>query len=322
MGRILITGGSGFIGTHLVESLASKGYKILNIDIKKPFLESHMPYWRECDILNYNQLKAEFNIFRPTHVVHLAAETRANCRSLEAYQANTVGTYNLLKVVKGNQDISRVIVTSSQHVRKPGSGLPKHDQDFDPYKLYGQSKVITERLTRDANLRCTWTIIRPTTIWGPWHLGLATGFWRVVIDGKYIHPRNDKVIRGYGYVKNTVYQIEKILDADSEIVNGKVFYLGDTCSRQIEWVNGFSKGLTKKNICEVPQLLIYLLAIIGESLNLFGLRFPMNISRYINMTTTNPVPIDLTIELFGEPPILFEQGVAETVNWLEKEGFI
>jgi len=50
MSKILITGGSGFIGTNLIESLKGTDAKILSIDIEKPKIESHTWIWRQVDI--------------------------------------------------------------------------------------------------------------------------------------------------------------------------------------------------------------------------------------------------------------------------------
>ena len=51
--KILITGGSGFIGTNVIEYLSSKNIKLLNIDINEPKIKNHFEFWREVDILDY-----------------------------------------------------------------------------------------------------------------------------------------------------------------------------------------------------------------------------------------------------------------------------
>ena len=72
--RYLITGGSGFIGSNLIEELLKKNYQIMNVDIKAPNIESHGSLWREQDILDFPGLLAAFREFQPTHVIHLAAQ--------------------------------------------------------------------------------------------------------------------------------------------------------------------------------------------------------------------------------------------------------
>lgn len=84
---------------------------------------------------------------------------RARCSSRRTYFRHE------LDVIKATPSVERVIITSSQFVCGPGY-IPKHDEDFAPVTVYGQSKVLTEQLTRQAGLRCVWTIVRPTNIWG------------------------------------------------------------------------------------------------------------------------------------------------------------
>ena len=67
MHKYLITGGSGFIGTNLINELNEVFDKIviLNIDIKKPQIAEHNKYWVDCDINNYNELKKNCLNFDP-----------------------------------------------------------------------------------------------------------------------------------------------------------------------------------------------------------------------------------------------------------------
>ena len=315
--RILCTGASGFIGTHLIDSLLAQGTELINIDIAAPKKASHDAYWRECNVLDLDRLKVIFSEYRPSHVIHLAARTTMEGRSLEDFRDNTVGTANVLEATNLTASVSQIIVTSSQHVRKPGSGLPKHDEDYVPHGLYGESKVIAEKLTRAADLACAWTIIRPTTIWGPLHPSLPRGLWRIMQKGLYFHPKNDSVIRSYGYVENVVWQIEQILQGPASLVDHKTYYLGDEPISQLEWINAFTRALTGRSVRQVPKSFIYLLAKLGDALGCLGIGFPMNSPRFFNLTTDNPIPITPTNTAFGLPPFSLCQGIELTVRWLQ-----
>lgn len=314
--KILVTGGSGFIGTHLITHLLRCGYNVVNVDCVKPSDEHHIAMWSNCSILDKNALSEVFREFQPKFVVHLAAYASMEAVSLDEFRVNTEGTANVLWGAQQSASLERVIVTSSQHVRRPGSGLPANDTDYVPYEFYGESKAITERVTRDADLSCVWTIIRPTAVWGPNQPPLADGIWRVISRGLYFHPANDQVIRSYGYVKNVVWQIESLLHIPAVMVNRKTLYVGDANICQYDWVNGFARELTGRNVRTLPLIFIRGLSKLGDALIAFGFRFPIYGSRLHNLITNNPVPIEPTLQLLGPPPFSLEDGIRETVVWL------
>ncbi len=316
--KILITGGSGFIGTNAIDAFASR-HTILNYSHRSPLDPGHNAYWKEGDILDPAQTTAVFQEFAPEAVLHLAA--RAECdenTTVEAgYRVNTEGTQNVLDAIRATPSIKRTIITSTQFVCAPGP-LPKDDTDYFPETVYGQSKVITEQLTRAANLPGCWTIIRPTNIWGPWHLRYRREFWRVVARGLYLHPGHEPVIRCYGYVKNVVHQIEKILEAPAELVNRKTIYLGDRPINLYDWTNGFSQAITGRKVRVAPRSAMRAIALFGDfATAISGKGFPLTSSRLRSMTTDYDTPMEATFQLLGENPYPLEEGIRQTVEWLK-----
>jgi len=314
--KILITGGSGFIGTNLIDHLKNN-YSLLNIDIKPPINSDQKEYWRECDILDKSKLFEILRDFQPDFLIHLAARADVEGKTLDDYKANTIGTQNVLEAVKNTSSMKRVIITSTQFVNQY-HGFPKDDEDFAPYTVYGQSKVITEKITREAELDCCWTIIRPTNIWGPWHWRYPNEFWKVIAEGKYLHPSNQKVIRSYGYVGNVCWQIQKILEIDESLVCGKVYYVGDEPIDILKWVNEFSKQQIGKNVKEVDKRLLRIIAVFGDLLKIMGIKFPLTSSRLKSMTTSNVAPMNKTFQVLGKSPYSLEEGVKETIKWLKR----
>jgi nucleoside-diphosphate-sugar epimerase len=313
--RILITGGSGFIGTNLVDAILERRNPVLNLDINPPKKESHRMYWQPCDILDLERTLKCFQEFQPTHVVHFAARTDTLSDHLEDYRVNTEGTENVLNCVKAVQSIERLIVTSSQFVCAP-PGLPHNDEEYNPIGAYGQSKVISEKATRLAGLTCSWTIIRPTNIWGPWHPRYPKEFWLVLKRGLYFHPGGKPAFRSYGYVKNVVFQILKILDAPAFMVDKKIFYTGDPPIPLTEWTNGFAMAITGRPVRIIPRAIIKCLAVAGTLLAKFRISFPITLSRYRSMTEDYLSPVITTIQTFGPSPYTLEEGIKETVDWL------
>ncbi len=316
--KLLVTGGSGFIGTNLIEVLEREGHEILNYSLHPPLNPAQQRYWRAGDILDPAQTRAAFREFQPTHVLHLAgrAECDENLTLEEGYRVNIDGTRHVLEAIRETPSVERTIITSSQFVCAPGR-LPDGDTDYFPETVYGQSKVVTEKLTRDVDLACTWTIVRPTNIWGPWHLRYRREFWRVVARGLYVHPGRQPVIRCYGYVKNVVHQMQKIFAARPDLVHRQTIYLGDRPVNLLDYVNGFSRALTGKDVRVVPRPLMRVFALLGDiPTRLTRKPFLINSSRLRSMTTDYITPMERTFQLFGENPYPLAQGIDETVQWL------
>lgn len=315
--KTLITGGSGFIGTNVVDFLMKNHNNILNIDIKSPSDKYHNKYWVECDILNIEKLQNIFHNYMPDYVIHFAARADVEGKTLDDYKVNIKGTKNVLDCITKTKSIKRVIITSTQFVNQY-KGTPKDDEDFAPHTVYGESKVITEQLTRDAKLECIWTIIRPTNIWGPWHWRYPKEFWKVIADEKYFHPKGKKVTRSYGYVGNVAWQIKKILEISEEKIDKQVLYVGDRPIDILEWVNGFSRLQVGKDVRLVPSFFVKSVAMLGDVLKIIGISFPITSSRYKSMTTSNDAPMTKTFKVLGEPPYTFEESIKTTVYWLKE----
>lgn len=316
--RILITGGSGFIGTNLTETLYQNGIEFCNIDLVSPKIALLNKYWVKCDILDYNKLEKCFNDFKPTAVVHLAAETDTDpSKTLKDYRVNTVGSLNVLNLIKATESVERFILTSTQFVNQSEKG-PLHDEDYAPHTIYGESKIISERDLRKSEINATWTIIRPTNIWGPWHLRYPFEFWKIIGEGKYIHPGHQCVIRSYGYVGNVVDQILTILNKPHDDVANKVYYVGDPPLNLFDWVNGFSLKQTGKEVRVAPRFVVYAIAIFGDFLKYFGIRFPISTSRYRSMTTDNPAFMGKTFDELGKSKYSLEEGIDQTIIWLKQ----
>jgi nucleoside-diphosphate-sugar epimerase len=316
--RVIVTGGSGFIGTHLVSHLLKQGHQVLNLDRDEPLNPEHEEVHRQADILDAAAIRNEFGSFRPQWLFHLAA--RADCDETttveDGYKVNTVGAANVLAAAATSPSLERALITSSQYVCRPGH-LPVDDQDYCPHTVYGWSKVETERATRRADLKCPWVIVRPTNIWGPWHLRYRQQVWRAIQRGFYLHPGGEPVVRSYGYVGNVVQQMAGLMEPEVAKINGKIFYVGDAPRDLYDWVNGFSLALRSRPVTVVPRPLLRTLAFVGDVIGkVRGREFLIHSSRYRSMITSDQAPMSATFELLGPSPVSLNQAVAETVQWL------
>ncbi len=323
--RLLVTGGSGFIGTNYVDYALSKGINdILNIDIKAPFKKEHYQYWKECDIMDYEKLRKLVLEFKPTHVVHLAAKTGAHSiTDVNEFQPNMKGVENVINVlrevdkVQMVEKVERVVFTSTLLVCKMGY-IPKHDTDYAPTTAYGMSKVEGEKIVRNSNdISFTWTIIRPISVWGPWMIEPYIDFFKAIKGGWYFHIGNGHYRRTMGYVENIAHQIHCILLAPKEKVHQKTFYVGDPEPIDLyEFAEKVREKLNAPKIRHMPLWFITLVAKVGDILKFLGWKnVPMSSFRLNNIRTE--YIFDLSPIMSISAPLLYDMDTAieRTVEW-------
>lgn len=320
MTNILITGGSGFIGTHVVQHLIDNAAdcRILSLDIVPPKIEAHRPFWQRVDICDKDALRRAVTDFQPTMVIHLAARTDLRGKTLEDYRANTLGVANLLEILDACPHLQRAIFTSSMYVCQPGYH-PHNFEDYKPHTLYGESKVQTEELVKKADPHYTWAIIRPTSIWGPYFGEPYDKFFRIVLSHAYFHLGKRACKKTYGYVGNAVFQIFSILRAPATDVHRAVFYIGDYAPYDITaWANEIAAAVGIR-IPTIPFFLFRIAALFGDFLKMLGITFPMTSFRLHNMTTDNIHDLEPIRRLAPTLPFSREEGTLRTIRWIKNQ---
>ena len=314
--RIVITGGSGFIGTNLVQAALDRGDAVLNLDIVEPGEADHAACWQRADLLDTAGIKEAIVKFQPDVVYNLAAVADISL-SAEAMLPNTEGLRNVVAAVRSCTPPPLLIHASTQLVVGP-EYAPSHSRDYHPYTEYGQSKADSEEILWQEASELRWTIVRPATVWGPWHATFHKSIWRYLNRRWYMLPTGIDPIRAYGFVGSVVAQLLAVPDADPAETNHKVFYLGDAPARSSGWLDGFSLALTGKPTRRVPGSALRLLAGIGEVVKRIGGPAPIDRGRLYRMTTDYPVPMDETFRVLGRGTLTPEQGIVATVAWLRE----
>jgi dTDP-glucose 4,6-dehydratase len=167
---ILITGGAGFIGSHLVRLMLKKypNYKIVNLD-KLTYagnldnlkdIKNEVNYdFIKADICNENIIQNIFNDYEIDNVIHLAAEShvdRSISNPLEFLQTNVLGTVNLLNAAKNKwsnnpYNIFYHVSTDEVYGSLGQEGLFTETSSYDPRSPYSASKASSDHFVRAYN---------------------------------------------------------------------------------------------------------------------------------------------------------------------------
>lgn len=319
--RVFVTGGSGFIGTNLIESLVQAGHEVANFDSTYPRNPQHARFFQEGDLLDRTRLCAATKDFKPELCVHLAARTDLDGSSVGDYAANTVGVKNIIAASQSVDSVSRILFASSRYVHRT-EVFPIHDEDYSPFTPYGESKVESERIVRSSGLEIPWAIFRPTSIWGPWFRIPYRTFFDTVRRGVYVHPRGRRISKSYGYVGNVVHQIMQFLSVDASKIDKRTFYVSDDENMDVlEFGRLIQKSFGAPPIREVPLVVLQGLAIAGDVLKKVGVSNPPITSfRLSNLLTPMDYDLSLTKEVAGPAPYSLGTGVELTVEWILKHG--
>jgi dTDP-glucose 4,6-dehydratase len=169
--RILITGGAGFIGSHVVRLLVNKysDYQIINFD-KLTYAgnlenlvdaESTSNYsFEKADIVDYDAIYKVFEKYDITDVIHLAAEShvdRSISNPIEFIQTNVIGTANLLNASKAywaddlKGKIFYHVSTDEVYGSLGDEGFFTEETSYDPRSPYSSSKASSDHIVRAYN---------------------------------------------------------------------------------------------------------------------------------------------------------------------------
>ncbi|MCX5807684.1 MAG: UDP-glucose 4-epimerase GalE [Proteobacteria bacterium] len=155
--KILVTGGAGYIGSHVVKALGQAGHDIVVFDNLSTGHEWAILYGRlvKDDLDNRLAIDGVLNSFRPDAVIHFAASIQVEesvREPLKYYRNNVINTLNLLDSMAAN-NIKYLIYSSTAAVYGIPEKIPvNEDAPLDPINPYGASKLIVERILKDFSL--------------------------------------------------------------------------------------------------------------------------------------------------------------------------
>ncbi|MEM4672686.1 MAG: GDP-mannose 4,6-dehydratase [Sulfolobales archaeon] len=227
--NILVTGGAGFIGSHLVDSLIDGGYKVFVIDnlssgrmeyLRKCIENPSMCRYKICDIKDpgcLDNIDLRFDL-----IYHLAAnpDVRASSMNPESnFNENLVATFRVLEFMR-KRDVSKIIFTSSSTVYGDAEKIPTpEDHPIKPVSIYGACKASGEIMIQTYSRLYNFSsvILRLANIIGPRSThGVVYDFIRKLMR----NPRELEILgdgsqrKSYLYIDDTI----KALKLSAEIL--------------------------------------------------------------------------------------------------------
>jgi len=320
---LIITGGAGFIGSHVIRLLVNKypHYKIINLDALtyagnleniKDIEDAENYYFEKANILESSEIEKIFNKYQPDGIIHLAAEShvdRSILSPLDFVYTNVIGTVNLLNASKKlwnkNYDGKLFYHVSTDEVYGAlgETGFFTEETPYAPNSPYSASKASSDHFVRayGETYHLPVIITNCSNNYGPNHFPekLIPLFINNIIHKKPLPVYGDgQYTRDWLYVKDHAAAIDIVFH------NGKVF---DTYN-----IGGFNEW---KNI----DLVKLLCTLMDEKLG----RAKGESEKLITYVKDRPghdrrYAIDaakIYKELGWKPSVTFEEGLSQTIDW-------
>lgn len=153
--NVLVTGGGGFIGSHVVDYLLLQGHDVIVVDTfwsgRDHWLNQHVrPKLSAVDVLDRIKLLDVFSRYKPAAVFHLAAHHYipfCEQNPAAAYDLNVAGTLSVLNAAQQLR-VDRIFFASTADVYAPSPRAHREDDALGPFTVYGKTKQVGEMLCR------------------------------------------------------------------------------------------------------------------------------------------------------------------------------
>lgn len=323
--KAFVTGGTGFIGSHLVEALLeSPDYMEVRCLIRssRKWLDGLDIKEVSGDLNNLNALSK--GLEGVDVLFHIAAIVKAPTKK-EFTQANVDATETLVRLAH-KKGVKNIVVLSSLAAAGPSDGIPRKESDkMKPVSMYGESKKEMEAKIRSAKLdSCSIKIIRPPAVYGPredqiysFFKACSKGICPIVGDGN--NPRVSMV-----YVGDLVHGILKAAQMKDPGVH-TYFISGEGTHSWNEIQAVTSKVLGKKLVPLKlkPALVKKAAGFIEHAASLFG-KYPV-----VNKEKAKELILEWTCtsekaqkELDYQPSVSLAEGISRTIHWYKKHNWL
>ena len=314
---ILVTGGRGFIGRHLVRHLAaSRRETIISADLSPitphPLEADCRHVEIELDLRDRTKVKEVLSNFDLELIFDLASVAEVGL-SKEDYAQNVEMTRSMIECVSAFR-IPKYIFYSTQFVFRKENALPKNDADYFPIEAYGESKIRSELLIRTELPPEQWVILRPTYIWGEGNRRFRDGFLHRLARGQLMISTRADLLRYYGYAGTICKQTDKLSTLSFNQLPSSTLYLSDQPISMVRFCEYFLAALGVGRVWRASGGMIRMLGRIGDVLHGAGVPFPISGLQSDEMTRSYPVPIEATLAV-TKTTTNYERAAAAVVRW-------
>jgi GDP-6-deoxy-D-talose 4-dehydrogenase len=233
--RVLVTGGAGFTGRHLIPELKRRGYLVME----------HSE--AVCDLRDSRAVRSLIDSAQPDFVVHLAAISFVGHGSAaEIYDVNTIGTTNLLEALRSaDLPVNKVIIASSSQVYGNCGAAPIDEASpCRPVSHYGCSKLAMEHMAANYNNRFQIVITRPFNYTGA---GQPSNFLVPKIVAHHTQRKaiielgNLDIVRDFSDVRMVIDAYCRLMELPGD---SQVFNICSGVGRSLSWIIEETRRLT------------------------------------------------------------------------------
>ena len=218
--RVLVTGGSGFIPSHLVKRLMHDGCEVaVTVRYGNPIKNERLkPYWDdilpiEADLRNRGALEKGLQDFRPDTVYHLAAYNHVGqsfYQVEECFDVNAKGSANILDTCEMVGSVERFVYMSTSEVYGKQDSVPFEEtmtpRPISPYAITKYSGELYCRMKQQMSGNMSITIVRPFNVFGPYQSSKAVIPELILncLNGNPVRTTKGEQTREFNYVDDIV----------------------------------------------------------------------------------------------------------------------
>jgi nucleoside-diphosphate-sugar epimerase len=326
MMRAIVTGGAGFIGSHLIEALLERGDEVVCVErrgAERGWLAGAAIEWAPVGLDDAGALK---DIVRGADVVfHLAGLTQARSPA-DYYRVNAEGTAHVLEAAAAQKRAPRVILLSSLAALGPCRNGDRLSRYTVPYPLshYGLSKLVAEATVHAHADRVPATVLRLASVYGPRERAVLAMF-RLVRRGLAVTVGGWDREVSLIYVKDVVGALLAVADTAQAI--GRTYCVAHPDPvRWSDFAREVGRALAREpRLVSVP---VGLARPIARTAELYAAARHtaaiFNRERLREMSQERWVcdPAELIADTGYTPQYPITRGVPETATWYEKAGWL